>query len=567
MKNQEVANILFEIADLLEMKDVEWKPRSYRKAAREIESLSEDINDIYQREEIEEIEGIGSGIADKIREYLETEELEYYQNLKQELPVDIEAMTALEGLGPKRVKKLYQALNITNLEELKQAAEDNKIEDVAGFGKKTQQKILDHIEMAVLNKERVLLGKAWPIGEQLKEKLTNSDNFNQVTIAGSYRRRKPTVGDLDILATSDNPTQAMEEFCQLKDVKEVLSQGETKSAIIVAGNLRIDLRIIKLESYGSALNYFTGSKDHNIKLRSIAQEQGKKLSEYGVFKQNKDSSEGKKLAGETEQEVYQELNLSYIEPELREDTGEIDATRENKLPNLVETSEIKGDLQMHTEYSDGDNTILEMAQKAEKLGYEYICITDHGPTVSVTGGMELEGFKKQREEINRVNKQVNLEVLQGVEADIIDGGLDFSQQDCKFFDVVLAAMHRETSNPTEDIIKTFIEWPIDIWAHPLNRKINKRKPIDLELDEVMDAAAKNNVTVEINANLERLDLPWRLVKKYKDKVDFVISTDAHSTSNMEFMKFGVFQARRGWLEQDNIINTKNSSKFKEKLGI
>ncbi len=560
MKNKEIANILQEIADLLEMKDIQWKPSAYRKAAREVSSLSEDITDIYQREELEEVDGVGSGIAEKIAEYLETGEIEDYQQLKQELPVDIEALTAVEGLGPKSVKKLYEALEITNLEELKQAAQQEKIENIEGFGEKSQQKILDHIDMAIMNKQRMLLGEAWPIAKDLKEKLQQSKYFNRVDIAGSFRRRKPTVGDLDVLATSDNPNQAMEEFCSLPDIKEVLSKGETKSAIEVSGNLHIDLRIIDADSYGSALNYFTGSKDHGIHLRKLAQDQDKKLSEYGVFKSDKNNEDEEKLAGKTEAEVYEELGLTYIEPELREDTGEIEVAQKNELPGLVELDQIKGDMQMHTTHSDGSDSIEEMAEKAEKMGYEYITITDHGPTVSVTGGMELEGFKQQKEIIDKVNKKYEVGILQGVEADIIEGGLDFTAKECEFFDVVLAAMHNETSNPTKDAVKTFNNWPIDIWAHPLNRKVNKRRPIDFDLDKVMQAAAKNDVAVEINASPDRLDLPWRLVKQYRDEVEFVISTDSHSTSNLELMKFGVFQARRGWLEKEDIINTQSLSK-------
>ncbi|MFB6182314.1 MAG: DNA polymerase/3'-5' exonuclease PolX [Candidatus Magasanikbacteria bacterium] len=557
MKNKEVATILHEIADLLEMKDVEWKPRAYRKAAREIGGLSEDITDVYEQGEIEEIEGIGEGIAEKIREYLDEGEIEYHQELKEDLPVDIEAMTAVEGLGPKSIKKLYQELGITELEELKQAAQDEKIEEVEGFGKKSQQKILDHIEMAIMNKQRMLLGEAWPIAQELKQQLRQSDNFNRIDIAGSYRRRKPTIGDLDILATSNNPDQAMEEFCNLKDTKEVLAQGETKSSIVVSGNLQIDLRLIDSDSYGSALNYFTGSKDHGITLRSLAKDQDKKLSEYGVFKEDTEE----KLAGETEKRVYEELGLQFIEPELREDTGEVKAAKQNELPNLIEPDQIKGDMQMHTNYSDGDNSIEEMAKKAQELGYEYITITDHGPTVSVAGGMEIEGFKEQEKEIDKVNEKLDIEILHGAELDIVEGGLDLDKEDCKFFDVTLAAMHNETSNPTEDLVKAFSEWPIDIWAHPLNRKVNKRKPIEFDPDRAIEAAADNDIVVEINANPERLDLPWRLVKKYKDKVNFVISTDAHSTSNLEYMKFGVFQARRGWLEKSDVINTKPLSKL------
>jgi len=559
VKNKEVVNILQEIADLLEMKDVQWKPRAYRKAAREISSLSEDIADIHQQEELGEIEGVGSGIAEKITEYLETGEIKDYRQLKQELPIDIEALIAVEGLGPKSVKKLYEALEITNLEELKQAAHQEKIEDIEGFGEKSQQKILDHIDMAIMNKQRMLLGEAWPIANELREKLLDSEHFNKLDIAGSFRRRKPTVGDLDVLAASDNPKQAMEGFCSLPDIKEVLSKGETKSAIEVFGGLHIDLRIIDADSYGSALNYFTGSKDHGIQLRKIAQDQNKKLSEYGVFKADENEEEGEKLAGKTEAEVYEELGLTYIEPELREDTGEIEAAQKDALPELVKLEHIKGDMQMHTTHSDGSDSIEEMADKAEKMGYEYITITDHGPTVSVTGGMELEGFKEQQKIVKEVNDKYEVEILQGVEADIVEGGLDFNPNECEFFDVVLAAMHNETSNPTKDAVKTFNNWPIDIWAHPLNRKVNKRSPIDYDLDKVMQAAAKNDVAVEINASPDRLDLPWRLVKKYRDKVKFVISTDSHSTSNLEFMKFGVFQARRGWLEKEQVLNTQSLS--------
>ena len=551
MKNKEVADILYEIADLLEMQDVQWKPRAYRKAARKIEGLTKSIEEIHQEDKLQKIDGVGEAIAEKISEYLETGKLQYYEDLKKELPVDIEALTNVEGLGPKKAQKLYKALNITNLDELEQAAKAGDIAKIDGFGEKTEENILSGIELAKTSQERMLLGKVDPIAKNILEKLKESKHFNQVEIAGSYRRRRPTVGDIDILATSNNPKVAMEEFCNMEDVEKVVAQGETKSSIIVSGGLHMDLRIVEPDSYGSALQYFTGSKDHNVKVRSIAVDKGWKLNEYGLFDKN-----DKKLADKTEEEIYNKLGLDWIPPELRTDTGEIEAAQEHNLPKLIETKQIKGDLQMHTKYSDGSNTILEMTQKAEELGYEYIATTDHGPTVQVAGGMNMDGFKKQRKEIDKVNEQIDITVLQGVEADVINGGLDISKQDCEFFDIVLASMHNKTKNPTEDLVKVFNEWPIDIWAHPLNRLVNKRAPTNLDLDKVIKAAAENNVAVEINAHPERLDLPWNLVKKYRDKVKFIISTDSHSTDELENMHFGVEQARRGWCEKENILNTK-----------
>ncbi|QKQ98644.1 DNA polymerase/3'-5' exonuclease PolX [Candidatus Nanohaloarchaea archaeon] len=552
MKNKEVADKLYEIADYLEMQEVEWKPRAYRRAARNIEALSESIEDIHERGELEEIDGVGENIAKKIAEYLDTGEMEYYQQLREELPVDIEALTSVESLGPKRVKKLYKALEVTDLDELEQAAEEGKIEEVEDFGKKSQGKILGHIEQAKEGQERMLIGKAFPIAQNLREEMEESEKYNRVTIVGSFRRRRPTVGDIDILATADDAMEAMEDFTSGSDVKEVMVEGETKSSIKVSGGLQVDLRIVDDESYGAALQYFTGSKDHNVTVRTIATRKDWKLNEYGLF----DSDENK-LAGETEEGIYNKLQMNYIEPELREDTGEVEAAQKENLPDLVEREEVKGDLQMHSKYSDGRDSIEELAEKAEELGHEYILITDHGPSLQIANGLEEDEIDEQREEIKEINEKYDVEVLHGIEANITDEGLDVSKEACGEFDLVVVAMHNPTENPTEDLIWVMEDYPVDIIAHPQNRKINEREPLDLDLDRVVEKASEEDVALEINSQPARLDLDWANVKEYRDKVKYVISTDAHSTSEMELLHLGVSQARRGWCEKENIINTEN----------
>ncbi|MFQ3275193.1 MAG: DNA polymerase (family 10) [Candidatus Nanohaloarchaea archaeon] len=557
MKNKEVADILYEIADYLEMQDVEWKPRAYRRAARNIESLSEDIEEIHDRGELEGINGVGENIADKIAEFLETGEMKYYQELKEDLPVEIEALTAVEGLGPKSVKKIYQAIGVTDLDELEEAAEQGEIAGIEGFGEKTQENILKHIETARKGEERMLIGKAFPIAEDLRENLENSELFGRVTTVGSFRRRRPTVGDIDILATSDRPEEAMEQFTSGSDVKEVLGEGETKSSVIISGDLQVDLRIVDEESYGAALQYFTGSKDHNVTLRTIAVKKDWKLNEYGLF-----DSKDNKIAGRTEESIYSKLQMDYIEPELREDTGEVEAAEKGELPDLVEKEDIRGDLQMHTTHSDGRNSIREMAEKAEEIGHEYILITDHGESLRIANGVDEEELDEQRQKINELNEEFDVEILLGVEANITEDGLDIPDKKLEGLDIVVAALHDKVENPTERIIDTLENHPVDILAHPLNRKINSREPLELDLDKVAEVASQQNVALEINSQPARLDLPWQDVKEYRDRIKYVISTDAHSPSEMNYMHLGVSQARRGWCEKENILNTRSLDKLR-----
>jgi DNA polymerase (family 10) len=563
MKNQEIATMLREIADFLEIQEVEYKPRAYRTAARNIESLSEGIEDIHARGELEEIEGVGESISEKISEYLETGELEYYQNLKADLPVDIEAITSVEGVGPKTAKKLYLELDVQTLEDLESAAEKGEIADLEGFGEKSQQNILDHIERAKESQERMLLGRAFPIAQDIETRLQDDDAFDQVDIVGSFRRRRPTVGDIDILATASDPETAMDVFCSHDDVNEVLSRGETKSSVVVSGDLQMDLRIVDEAEYGSALVYFTGSKDHNITLRNRAIDRDWKLNEYGLFDvSDVDDTEderraGERLAGETEDDVYDTLDLDWIPPELREDTGEVDAAAAGELPTLVELDEVRGDLQLHTDYSDGSHSVREMAEAAAERDLEYILVTDHGPHAPIPSTLDQDSFEEQQADIETVNEDLDITVLQGIEAEITDSGLELSDDWYERCDLVVAGMHSDPSDPTERVVTALQDFPVDIFAHPSNRLINEREPLDLDMETVMETAAEEDIAIEINAQPERLDLDWASAKDYRDTVQYVVSTDAHTTGELDFMHLGVAQARRGWCEANNVLNTRS----------
>lgn len=543
--------MFYEIADFLEIQDVDFKPRAYRRAARNIESLSEDIEEVYARGELEEIDRVGSSLADKIAEYLETGSLEYYEELKSELPIDIDAITRVEGVGPKTAKELYEALDITDLDDLEAAAEAGEIAEIKGFGEKTQQNILEHIDLARRGQERMLLGRVIPTVEQLKQELSSREEFKKVKVVGSYRRRCPTVGDVDILATSSNANRAMEVFTSQSDVIEVISEGETRSSVRVANDLQIDLRIVEDDSYGAALQYFTGSQDHNITTRNRAIERDLKLNEYGLFR-----SDDEVIAGETEEEVYSELDMEWVPPELREDTGEVEAAAEGSLPDLLEQSDIRGDLQMHTEWSDGSNTVQEMAQKADDLGYEYILITDHGPSLQVANGLSREEFREQSEVVSKVNNNTDVTVLHGIEANIVSDGLDVPVDWLEEVDIAVFALHDRAENATQKVVEVIEQYPVDIFAHPQNRIINEREPLDLELDTVIQTAGRENVAIEINAQPDRLDLDWRSVKEYRGSVEYTISTDSHVTSGMDYMRHGVDQARRGWCERSDVLNTR-----------
>jgi len=565
MKNQEIARLLREIADFLELQDVEYKPRAYRRAARNVESLSEPIEDVHERGDLESIEGVGESIAAKIAEYLETGELEYYEELRADLPIDIEAITSVEGVGPKTAKKLYRELGVATLTDLERAAEAGRIAELEGFGEKSQANILDHLERAKRGQERMLLGRAFPIASDVEDRLGESDAFDRVDVVGSFRRRRPTVGDIDVLATAPDPGEAMAEFVSHDDVKEVLARGETKSSVVVSGDLQMDLRIVDEAEYGAALVYFTGSKDHNIAIRNRAMERDWKLNEYGLFDvgdvDDADAGQraGERLAGETEEGIYDALDLDWIPPELREDTGEVDAAAAGELPDLVDLEAIRGDLQVHTEYSDGSLGVREMAEAADERGLEYLLITDHGPGAPIPSKLDAEAFDQQVADVEDANAADDLDVtvLQGIEAEITAEGLEVPDEWLERCDLVVAGMHSQPDEPTERVLRAIEDFPVDVLAHPSNRLLNERDPLDLDMDAVMAAAADAGVAVEINAQPERLDLDWQYVKEYRASVSYVVSTDAHTAGELDFMHLGVAQARRGWCEAAEVLNTRS----------
>lgn len=557
MKNLEIAHILYEIADILEAQDVEFKPRAYRRAARSIEELSEDIEDIWKRGELEEIPGVGKNIAAKISEYLETGKLKYYEKLKKEFPVDLESLSKVEGLGPKKAIKLYKKLGIKNLDDLKKAVEKGKVKGLEGFGEKSEEKIKEGIPLAKESGKRMLLSQATPIANELADKLKSLREVQKLEVVGSFRRRKETIGDLDLLIVSKNPKKVMDYFTKIEKGLKILAKGPSKSSIKLGSGLQVDLRVFEESAYGSAMMYFTGSKDHNVALRKLAISKKMKLSEYGLFKGEK------RVAGKTEEEVYRKFGMKqWVPPELRENMGEVEASLKGKLPKLVELKDIKGDLHCHTNWSEGKNTIEEMASIAKSKGYEYLSISDHGGTlIPIANCMPEKKILKQGKKIDELNKKIKgIKLLKSSETNIKpDGKIDVSDKTLKTLDIAIAGVHTRFRMPRKDMTKRIItameNEHIDIIAHPSGRLIGSRQPYDFDFDEIVDAAKRTGTFLEINCQPERLDLNYFHVFKARNKIKFTLGTDAHDEHHTDYMEFGLAQARRGWCEKKHILNT------------
>ncbi len=564
MKNIEIAKMFYEIADILEMQGVNWKPAAYRKAARALESLSEDIEEIYKKGKLEEIPGIGQALAEKIKEYIETGKIHKYDELKKTVPKGITKLMEIQGLGPKKVKILYKKLGISSVKDLEKAAKQHKISKLPLFKEKTEENILKGLELYKTGEERTLLHLIIPIAERITNDLRNLKEVDQIVAAGSFRRRKETVRDIDILVTSKNPEKIMDFFTSMPLVKRVLAKGSTKSSVIIKEGIQIDLRVVEPGIFGSALLYFTGSKEHNIALRGLAIKKGYKLSEYGLFTKK----DNKRVAGRTEEEVYKKLGMAYIEPELREDMGEVGAALDNRLPKLVNLKDIKGDLHVHSRYSDGTNSILEIAKHCKNIGYEYVNISDHSKSERIAHGLNEEELIKQIEEIKKVNKQVKgIRILCGSEVDIkADGSLDYEDDILKKLDIVTAAVHSNFKMPREKMtrrISAALENPyVNILGHPTGRLLNKREPYDFDFDEILNVAGKNNKILEINCIPDRMDPPPNLIKAIVDKgLKLTLSTDSHNLSQIAFVKEGVYLARRGWCKKSDLVNTYDLQKF------
>ncbi len=568
--NREIADILYEVADDLEIKGegLPYKPRAYRRAAQSIETLPEDITKLYEENRLTEIPGVGVSIAEKIREIIETGHLKYLEELEKKLPQGLRDLMKIEGLGPKRALKLYEALKIKSIGDLEAAARSGKIRELEEFGEKTEKNILDAIELYRRAHERFLLGFALPIALDAEKRLKGFKQIEKISLAGSIRRRKETVHDIDILAASGKPRDVVDFFTKMPGVKRVLAKGDTKSTVLLANSLRMDIRVVQKESFGSALQYLTGSKEHNIKLRDLALGRNMKLSEYGLFDKNK----GKKIAGETEEGVYKALGLQYIEPELRENMGEIEAAQKGKLPKLIQYNEIKGDLHVHSNRSEGANTMEEMAATAKSMGYEYTAMTDHTRSLKIARGMTDNKLKEQIKEIDRINQRLEeFTILKGVEANIdADGKIDVPNNILKDLDIVLASIHSGFKQSKEKITGRILSAMhndyVNVIAHPTGRLLTRRAGYEIDLPKVFEEASKLGVFMEINAFPDRLDLSdVNCFNARKHGVKFSIGTDAHSKDHLRFMEFGVSMARRGWLEKKDVINTLDLKELRKQL--
>lgn len=558
MKNQEIAQILFEIGDLLDLQEVPFKPEAYKKAAIAIDLLEDDISSIYDKEGIkglENIKGVGKSIALSIEEYLKTNKINFYKQLKKESPVNLEELLKVEGLGVKKIKKLYQELRIRNLKDLEKAIEDNKIASLFGFGEKTEKNILESIKFLRQGQNKFLLRDILKDVEIVGDKIKRIKEVVDFSVAGSTRRRKEIVGDVDFLVSIDDVSnkyvveKIMNTFVTMDSVVKVIGKGETKSSIKTSNNLNMDLRLVSATSFGAALQYFTGSKDHNIALRRIAIKKGYKLNEYGLFNGDK------KIAGQTEESVYEKLGLQFVPPELRENQGEINLAINNEVPDLV--SSVKGDLHCHTSYNGGENTIEEMAEEAIKMGYSYLGITDHSKSLRIENGLDEKRLLEQKKEIDKLNKKyTNFKLLKGVEVDILkDGSLDIDDDVLKVLDYVSISVHSGFKMTKEEMTKRILKAMDNPYVktlnHPTGAIIGKRESYLVDMELIIKKAKERNIALEINSY--RCDLNSQLAKMAKNSgVKLVINSDAHNKKELRDIQFGIYVARRAGLTKEDI---------------
>ncbi|MGW8169604.1 MAG: DNA polymerase/3'-5' exonuclease PolX [Sulfurovaceae bacterium] len=568
ISNIEIAAIFDQLADLLEIKgENHFKVIAYRNAVRTIENMGTDLSKMVKDNvDLSELPVIGESIAKKIQEIVNTGKLSKLEDLKRSFPPHLLDLLNIKGIGPKRAKILYENLQINSLEELKKAALAHKIRGLEGFDEKLEQMILEGTMLVKKEGKRFLYSVVEPYANDIVTYMKNSKEVLKVIMAGSFRRKKETIGDLDLLVTSKDPTLVINHFMQYPDIKEVISQGITKSTVILNNDLQVDLRCVSDESYGATLHYFTGSKSHNVTIRTMAIEMGLKVNEYGIFKGEE------KIAGATEEEMYKTVGLSYIEPELRENMGELEAAADGKLPDLVDLEDIKGDLHIHTIYSDGQNSILEIARAAKKLGYEYIAISDHSKHLTIYNGMDEKRLRQQLEEIDKINEKLdNITLLKSIEVDILeDGTLALSNDILKELDLVVGGMHDKLAlskdKQTKRILKAMDNPYFNILAHPTGRLLGERKACDIDMELLFKEVKARGCFLEINAQPKRLDLNDIHAKYAKEAgVKFAISTDAHNIATLEYMRYGVFQARRGWIEKKDVMNTLSLDKLKKAL--
>jgi len=558
VKNREIAGILYQMAELLELHtENRFKIIAYSRAARAIESLTEDIEQVCREGRLEGIPGVGKAIAEKIKEYLRTGRIQSHQDLLADTPQGLAELLQISGLGPKTVFMLHEKLNITNLDELEKAAREHRIRRLPRMGVVREKNILKSIERYRKRSNRILYSTAESIVDEILTYLGGIEGLEHATAAGSYRRRRETVGDIDILATAARPEEIVAAFVKMPLVEEVLAKGPTKASVIMNDTIQVDLRIVEHRSYGTVLQYFTGSKEHNVSMRQLALDRGYSLSEYSLTR----LANGQDLFFDQEEEVYQALGLQYIPPELREDRGEIEAALGGRLPRLVEAKDIRGDLHVHSIWSDGRASIIELAQAARSLGYEYIALSDHSPSVGIAGGIGREKMEEKIEAVAEANDSLEgITVLMGAEVDIkADGSLDYPDDLLERMDVVVASVHmaqqQKERTITGRLISAIENQNVDIIGHPTGRIINQREPSDMDFHAVLEAAAKTGTALEINAHPSRLDLNDVNARAAKEMgVQMSINSDAHDAGQLLNMKYGINVARRAWLEKKDLIN-------------
>lgn len=576
--NDELATLLEEMADLLAASDVEYKPTAYRRAAENVREYPQPVEELADEGEdaVAEINRVGDAIASKLIEYVETGEINELETLREKLPVNMAALTSVEGVGPKTVGTLYEELGLTDLDDMEAAARTGEIQELTGFGPKTEQNILDGIDFARQAHKRTLLGTARPLGESAREFLAGIDAVKQAELAGSNRRWKETIGDVDLLAASDDGNAVVDAFLNWENSTQTIEAGPTKASLRTGSGVRVDLRVVDPTEFGAALQYFTGSRDHNIRLRNLAIDSGLKLNEYGCFDisgvADADDGQrvGKRIAGETEEGMYAALDLPLIPPELRENTGEVDAAQRGELPDLVEEAEIRGDLHSHSEWSDGDTSIEELALGAAEFGHDYFALTDHadGPGVFGNTGLSPEQLREQQTAVADARAAVadaghELELLHGVETNIdADGGLSTPDDLLAELDIVVASPHaalgQDREAATERLVAAIEHPQTDILGHPSGRLINQRPGLSPDFHRLAEAATDADTALELNANPSRLDLPAEAVRlAVESGATIAIDTDAHRPGAFAGSRFGVHTARRGWAETADVLTTRD----------
>ncbi len=561
MSNKEIAKILAKFADLMAIKgENDFKIRAYTNAARKIESYTDNISELAADDKLKEIKGIGSGIAESIKELLQDGVIEEMEAIKAELPPGVIEMTDIQGLGPKTAHRFYYELEIEDLLSLEKALTEGRVQKLKGFGKKSEAKLLQALKNHEKYVDKIILAKAIKTARKIIETIkaeVKADLFDKIEICGSSRRAKELTGDLDILIATSKPEELAQKIKNLDFTAEVIGAGQTKVSIRTEEGVQTDFRLVTEEEFPSALHYFTGSQAHNVRMRQLAKDHNLKLSEYGLFRED-----GSKEKIESEADIFRILGLDYIIPELREDQGEIEAAQKGDLPDSIELEDVKGDLHLHSRYSDGAFTIKEMAEAAKRRGYKYIAVTDHSQSLTVASGMSVEELKEQLQEIEQLNQEFeDFKIFKGVEVDILKNGeLDFEDQLLDELDFVIASVHShfnlEEAEMTERIIKAVENPHVNLIGHPRGRMLGGREAYAVDLEKVIQAAAANNTALEINASPQRLDLDaeWaRKVKKAGGKIS--INTDAHHYREYSDMELGVATARRGWLEKEDVINT------------